>query len=248
MTDTMDADIEEGPVQPALPELDLPDYNGRRPVGMKTAVNGAGNRVYRPHTIGDTVTLVIEAKVSDAGHKQTKDGLLYVEKYQVADVFEADGETGKHLLLGLRTAYRLADDERHGRKQLPLAGMPPILGPDGWTDGSGRLLLPEELAEIRGELAAREGGDGDEAGPDDGDVGGDLDALAELEAGRGRTIGEPWPGYEQSSAKEIRDHLGGMDDRDEVFGVAAWEEAHGGRKTIVEAATRRAAELLDGGE
>lgn len=150
-------DEESRAPQPALPELDLPEYAGRRPSGMKTSVSGAGNRVYKPHTIDDRVVLVIEAKVSDAGHKRTKkDGLIYVEKYEVADVFEVDGETGEHLLTGLRTAYRLADDDRHGRQRLSDEGLPPMLGPVGWLDASGRVLLPDEVAEIRGELALDE--------------------------------------------------------------------------------------------
>lgn len=139
-------------VQPALPDLDLPDHHGHKPIGMRTKVNGAGSRITRPHEIGDTLILVAEVAVGDAGHTKTKDGLVYVEKFSVQDLYEIEGQSGRRLLEGLRQQYRIADDERSGRKSLPGVGdAQPVLGPKGWTDASGRLLDEEELAEIRGD-------------------------------------------------------------------------------------------------
>jgi hypothetical protein len=64
-------------VQPTLPTLELPEYHGRKAVGMKTSVNGAGNRISRSHEIGERVVLVLETKVRKAGHEETDDGLVY---------------------------------------------------------------------------------------------------------------------------------------------------------------------------
>ncbi len=45
---TEHADEIEGVIhQPTLPTMELPDYHGRKPVGMKTALAGAGTRVTR---------------------------------------------------------------------------------------------------------------------------------------------------------------------------------------------------------
>ena len=71
-TTTEQTDEIEGVIhQPTLPTMELPDYHGRKPVGMKTALAGAGTRVTRPHTIGDRIVLVIEARVKSASHEDT---------------------------------------------------------------------------------------------------------------------------------------------------------------------------------
>lgn len=140
--------------QPALPELELPEYHGRKPVGMKTSVNGAGNRLSRAHDIDDRVVLVIEARVKKAGHESTDDGLLYAESLKVVDLFEIQGDAGRRLLSGVRQAYRTADDQGKGRKALPITTIDPETGLEVVTDGSGVVLTPADLAEIRGEPLA----------------------------------------------------------------------------------------------
>ncbi len=138
------------PLEAPLPlVIPLPDYHGRAPSGMKTSLNGAGNRLSTPHEIGATVVLLIEAKVKGAGHDQTDDGLLYVEKLKVSDLFEVPGDPGRRLLSSYRNAYRVADDAVKGRKALE--GDDVDLGVAGMTDGSGVALTPEELAELRGD-------------------------------------------------------------------------------------------------
>lgn len=132
-------------VQPTLPTLELPEYRGRKPVGMKTSINGAGNRVARPHGIDDRVVLVLEAEVKRAGHEKTDDGLVYAEVLKVRDLFEIAGDAGLRLLSSVRQAYRVADDEREGRQPIP--------GVDGWTDGSGVAVSSDELADLRGDPA-----------------------------------------------------------------------------------------------
>ena len=132
-------------VQPTLPTLELPEYRGRKPVGMKTSINGAGNRVSRPHGIDDRVVLVLEAEVKKAGHEKTDDGLVYAEILKVRDLFEIAGDAGLRLLSTVRQSYRVADDEREGRQPIP--------GVDGWTDESGTVVSPDELAALRDDPA-----------------------------------------------------------------------------------------------
>lgn len=135
--------------EPTLPELELPDYHGRKPSGMKTAITGAGNRLSRAHEIGERVILVIEAKVKKAGHEELDDGLEYVEGLKVVDLFEIGGTPGKRLLSSVRQAYRLADDQVKGKKALENDDVD--LGSAGVTDSSGNVLTPKELAELRGD-------------------------------------------------------------------------------------------------
>lgn len=128
--------------------LDLPEYHGRKPVGMRTSLNGAGNRVQREHAINDRVILVIEAKVKKAGHEETDDGLIYTETLKVADLFEVDGKAGSRLIAAMRHQARVASDAVTGNAPLP------DLGDEGYTDASGIVLTPAELAEVRNDPAA----------------------------------------------------------------------------------------------
>lgn len=150
MTTEQTPDVEH---QPTLPDLELPDYHGRAPIGMRTALAGAGNRVARAHGIGDRVVLVIEAKVKKAGHEDTDDGLVYVETHKVVDLFEIDRDPGARLLSHLRSQYRQAKDAAEGRSPIP------ELGDEGWTDANGIVLTAQELAERRGDPVALLGAD-----------------------------------------------------------------------------------------
>lgn len=131
--------------QPALPSFELPDYHGRRPASMRTTLTGAGTRVTRSHTIGDRLVLVIEARVKSAAHEETDDGLVYVEKLKVLDLFELDRDQGSRLISTVRSLYRTAEDAVKGRRPLPGAGEV------GYTDASGVVLTPAEVAELRGD-------------------------------------------------------------------------------------------------
>lgn len=148
-TPTAPTDAVDVTVQPTLPTLELPEYHGRKSVGMKTSVNGAGNRISRSHEIGERVVLVLETKVRKAGHEETDDGLVYAETLKVVDLFEVQGEPGKRLLSTVRQAYRTSDDERLGRAPLPLEE-----GVELVADETGTVLTPTELAELRGDPAA----------------------------------------------------------------------------------------------
>lgn len=131
--------------QPTLPTMELPEYHGRKPVGMKTALAGAGTRVTRPHTIGDRIVLVIEARVKKASHEDTDDGLVYAESLKVLDLFELDPDQGARLISTVRSLYRTAEDAVKGRRPIP------DLGDTGYTDGSGVVLTPAEVADLRGD-------------------------------------------------------------------------------------------------
>lgn len=131
--------------QPTLPTLELPEYMGRKPIGMKTSITGAGNRISSQHAIGDRVVLVIEGKVKKAGHEDTDDGLVYVETIKVVDQFEVAGQPGRTLLATMRSAHRTADDARAGVQAID------GLGEVGYTDASGIVLTPREVAALRGD-------------------------------------------------------------------------------------------------
>ena len=143
--ETPSPDVADVVHQPTLPALELPEYHGRAPVGMKTAVSGAGNRVTRPHGIGDRVVLVIEAKVKKAGYEETDDGLVYAETLKVVDLFELDRDPGARLISTVRSAYRTAEDSIKGRAAIP------DLGDVGYTDANGVVLTPKEVAALRGD-------------------------------------------------------------------------------------------------
>jgi len=131
--------------QPTLPTLELPEYHGQRPVAMRFKVRGVGSRISRPHTIGDRVVLVVEAKVEASGHKGSTEGILYVEDSAAIDLFELVGDQGSRLLSTLRSLYRTGEDALKGRRQVP------GLGDTGYTDSGGVVLTPAEVAEIRGD-------------------------------------------------------------------------------------------------
>lgn len=132
--------------QPALPGIgELPEYHGKPATGMRTSLTGAGSRITRSHEIGDRVVLVIEARVRSAGHEQTDDGLVYVEKLKVDDLFELAGDQGRRLLSTMRSLHRTAEDAVQGRQ--PIGD----LGEVGYTDAAGVVLTPAEVAELRGD-------------------------------------------------------------------------------------------------
>lgn len=144
-TEPADALVDELAHQPTLPSLELPEYHGQRPVAMRFKVRGVGSRISRPHTIGDRVVLVVEAKVEASGHKGSTEGILYVEDSAAIDLFELVGDQGSRLLSTLRSLYRTGEDALKGRRQIP------GVGDIGYTDGSGVALTPAEVAEIRGD-------------------------------------------------------------------------------------------------
>lgn len=151
-TEDTDDETPEVTEQPTLPDLELPEYHGIKPIGMKSALTGAGTRIRRPYGIGDKVVLVVEAKVKKAGHEETDDGILYVENLKVVDLFELDRDPGIRLIRFLRSSYRTAEDKLRGRT--PLADDGVDLGEEGYADGNGVVMTPAEVAERRGDPVA----------------------------------------------------------------------------------------------
>lgn len=93
------------PNQQTLPTLEaLPEYDGQRPIGMRTSLNGTGNRITHPHRIGDTVIVVLECRVTESAHKEVDDGIVYFEALKTKDFIEVPGSQGKTLLNALRQA------------------------------------------------------------------------------------------------------------------------------------------------
>lgn len=135
--------------QPVLPTLELPEYHGKEPVGMRTTVSGTGNRLTSPHGLDDRTILVLEVVCTESGHKKIDKELYYAEKHSVADMFELDRDAGTRLLRFLRSTYRTEADAARGVSALP------DLGDVGYTDSSGVVLTAAEVAELRGETILR---------------------------------------------------------------------------------------------
>lgn len=154
MTNPTD-DAPDVAVQPALPALELPDFEGVKPIGVVTKVNGAGNRIARAMHLEDRVVLVIEAEVSNVGHAATDDGVKRVHTLRVKDLYELEGKAGVTLLRSLRQSYRLADDARHGRARL---GMAELEQPEGNAAGIS-VVVDEE-----GRVHTAPAGEGDDLG------------------------------------------------------------------------------------
>lgn len=137
-------------VERPLPGLELPEYHGRKPTGMKSSITGTSNRITSVHEIGDTVVAVVEIKTKKAGHEENEtDGLLYAEAFKLKDLFEVPGPAGKRLLSTLRNTYRTGEDDASGRQAIDGFAEPDHFGLEGVTDASGVALTPTELAEAR---------------------------------------------------------------------------------------------------
>jgi hypothetical protein len=140
--------------EPTLPSFELPDFEGLKPVGVNTKVNGSGQRIGRAMHLEERVIIVAECEVANIGHGTTDAGVKRIQTLAVRDLYELEGKAGKKLLRGLRAAYRLADDARHGRKNLHDHGMnvadPNVSGVEVTTDGSGVLVTPGERGGLAG--------------------------------------------------------------------------------------------------
>ena len=123
---------------------ELPEFEGLRPIGVLTKLKGAAQRINRPMHHGEKVILVVEAEVSGVNHPMTKEGLKREHVLQVGDLYELAGRPGNRLMSRLKNAWRLADDDRHGRTALEGIAE----GADGVelaTDGSGVVLTDGDL-------------------------------------------------------------------------------------------------------
>lgn len=130
-----------------LSDGELPEFEGRIPVGVLTNLQGAAQRIARALHHEDKVVLLVEAKVSSVDHPMTKDGLKRKHVLKVEDMYELAEPLGQRLMSRCKTGWRLADDARHGRT--PLEGI--VEGADGvalTTDGSGVVMTDGDLADL----------------------------------------------------------------------------------------------------
>lgn len=138
-------------VAPKLP-LPLPEYHGQTPTEMKSTFSGLKDQLRRAHERGERIVSVVEWKVLETGHRETDDGVLYVESLKASEFYELEGDAGRRLLAHVRQHGRDADDNAAGRE--PLA----VDGEDGasWglTDESGVALTPADVEELRGDPVA----------------------------------------------------------------------------------------------
>lgn len=234
------------PVQEEMLPIEVPEYRGRPAVGMKSSVTGAGNRITRPHEIGDRTVLLVEVKLRGAGHEDTDDGIVYAERYKVVDLFELPRDLGHQLLADCRKAYRKSEDvpaSKPGKKVR--------------VDGSGTVVTDAEAAAMRGDGDEGEwacldcGADRDpdrdggpephrEGCPDFGvDARDDQAAAAELEQART----EPWGGYETASRSTVLNRIAEFDNVEALAHVERYERAHKNRKTVLDAVAGRLAKL-----
>lgn len=138
-------------VAPKLP-LPLPEYHGQTPSEMKSSFSGLKDELRRAHERGERIVSVVEWKVVETGHRETDDGVLYVESLKAAEFYELEGDAGRRLLAHVRQHGRDADDAAAGRE--PLAYGDEDAAAHGVTDESGVAMTAEELAELRGDPVA----------------------------------------------------------------------------------------------
>src|SRR3954470_13170104 len=100
--------------QQAVPIAGLPDFEGHRPVGVVTKVNGSGERIHRPMAYQEKVVLIVECTVDDVSHKRTNEGMKRRHTLVVDDLWEAPANEATTLLARCRQAYHDAERDRTG--------------------------------------------------------------------------------------------------------------------------------------
>lgn len=211
--------------------------DGRKPVGMKSKVTGAGNRVTDPHNLGDTVIAIVELRCRQTGHEATDDGLLYVESLKVTDFFVLDRERGGELLAEERQRTR----EAKGEPPLGDGAHEPFRGSEYTTTGDGIVMTPSERADAG--LPPLPGEDDLAAARADREA--HNEALAGRSNGVASPYASPYVDYFQISAKEIADRIRATTDRAFVLQVGEFEENNKNRSSVLAAVSKRSAELLD---
>lgn len=203
-------------IEAPSPSIDLPnDGNDRTPIGVKLRLSGACGRINRAHSVGDRFLVLAEVRTRRAGHEDTNDGLLWEESAKILDNWEIDGERAAELLVEMRTMYRSDKDQLTIDDELG----------DQRKAADGVALTPEEQKALEA-------------------FNGDVEAAAQLEAGRQDGEKPPFDGYETLGVGAIVNRLAQMNNRIDVLLVGAYEDAHKQRSGVLEAVTRRSAQLL----
>lgn len=136
------------PLYSPLPRVGLPDFEGATPSGVDTKITGAGQRIERALYLEERLVVLAEVEVTNVAHTAGKGGVRRSHTMQVRDLYELPGKEGRRQLARLRTSFRQARDEALGRTALPV--FDDTSTPECFTDASGVLLTPEELAEKQG--------------------------------------------------------------------------------------------------
>lgn len=205
---------------------DLPEFEGVQPVGVVTKIKGASQRITRAIHFEERGLALVEWKNDDISHKRTKkEG---VKRHQTLDVLDLHEHTGRcpncdtDLLAALRQAYRDANPQL----SIDDVDQAAELGRALRTDESGVVMTPAEAEEA---LAA------------------DRAAVAELEAGRDNDI-EPFDGYDRLGVGAIKNRLEHENNRITVLLVGAYEDRHKQRASVLDAVSRRSAQMLAEGK
>lgn len=154
---------------------DLPEFEGRDPVGTSLTLGGAVDRRTRPFRIGDSIALVVECKVTGITHKETKGGIVRVHTLAVGDAYELGGERKSDLLEVLHEEYVAFEDEMKARTPIDFDEPDPY-GQDA-AAGEGAEARADERADL---LALDEWAHSDEAFEQYGTADAALAALAEM--------------------------------------------------------------------
>lgn len=206
-------------IEPPLPGAsDLPVFEGVQPVGVVTKINGSSQRIGRAIHLGEKGVALVEWTGENIAHKRGKDGTKRHQTLDVLDLYEVSSDRANEWLAEVRAEHR---------KKNPQMSLEDLEGPGGAVkvDGSGVVMTDKEAAEA---LAS------------------DLEAVAELEAGRAKKPDDaaPWDGYDEMGVAAIKTRLDETTDRSLVLAAGMWEDAHKKRSGVVDAVTRRGAQLL----
>ena len=139
-----------------------------------------------------------------------------LKRHQTLDVLEMWELPAEQsdLLLAQARRQKRIEDDERTGAQ-PIVGLEDA-GDQVVTDNAGVVMTDGEVAEATGKPLI----------PDDS---GDT---------------PPWLGYEELKASEVIDRLKATDNRELVLAVGDFEESHRARKTVMDAAMHRSAELL----
>lgn len=217
----------------------LPEFEGRIPIAVQTALQGASERITRAIHLEESGVLVVEFECVDVRHPMTKDGVKRNQVLKIKDAYELPGRRGQRLLTMLKKAWRLGNDSDGP----VLAGFDVAEGAaDGipvTTDGSGVVVTPGDAAEYGLDDESNDPvvvvlyGGRRTLWPDDYPVGMARPALGEM-------VAEP-DTDEDAQVVELLDHVTG-----ESLGV--WSEADEEARLLAEEQRLAAIEDVEAGQ
>jgi hypothetical protein len=97
----------------------LPEHHGVVPVGTVTSISGSSSRLFRPMEVDEKVVFLVEASVTEEGHRSVKAGLHRLHKLYVNDMWELSAEQASRLLTKAKRDAKALDDLLAARAPLP---------------------------------------------------------------------------------------------------------------------------------